>query len=1039
LKGLNDRIRATSTALDNFGGTIEIVDGRLSTLGGTVKTTTGHFKALNRSLGAKAQVKTPKSTAPEIEVKPNKKDEGTVSVITRLNRALLVTVGRLEAFSKKLQNCDPCPQVAAAAGEQAAKAAQQTAQGFNQAATSLNKNVKATTEKVGEAGKAAEPVKTQFDLLKEKTKKLKDSFGFLYQIIDDFYSLQRRGISGSKDLAGMYANAVKAGMSLAEYTEMLEENQAVVARKGSFEEFDKSISKTSKELGSLGIFGPAARKLSASMETAATTVGIPQAQMADATTAQVKLFKQLRKSTLMTSDAFKALVEDISNNTNVQEELLGLAPAERQARMDDIMHTATLGQQMGLTANTSKQLTDALLAQRRATAKDRFKAAGIIRQAGSMTGMNAQDTEELARLAQKKNKTEEENARLTELHGQMQERLQGMQNSGDVGAQNIADQINEAIQGSSQRDVAEVAGKAQLQKQSGDVVNSRMGQETGPLAQMMGNIMTTLTGITKNPLYDAAKQFAELIAGSVAQVLFLRKIAKNTDGLVPATGKEEKGGLLDIFKKKETTPTTPKTPPPTGPTPTTTVGGKPIVTGGIPKPLPTVPGAGVPKGMTLPMPNMPKGVPMAGALGKLPGLGKVATLAEAAITGDISTVATTLMETVIGSVATTAPAAIAGEGAVVAAGGGMATAAQGIASTLFGSLSSVLGLGMIVSAVWGALDELFTGNLAAAGAGTVAKEVDMSKKGWIWDMGQMVSDKINGMIIGAFHGIGAAVTGGLDFLLKGIGLDTEELLGGTLTNMFDRTFTEIQVAWRSTKAAFWDFLTSLVPSWAPDFIKNTFKGNADAAKEEVKTGEATLKTLQEDGKATLSSIGEANQQAAADAKKQGKKLSGTVANSTKELLAQAHGAVAAAQAPLIAQAKKDQDAKTEATPAVQATPVKPEDSLTPGETVMAKATPVQATPVSPNAALATPGQQGRQKVTLPEVNKPQVEEDTDETKKKGMTVVGMKEALELLKKQLEVAQKMLDATTAKEDTQPGFLRSVLPTFPDTAELTRRAV
>jgi hypothetical protein len=615
-----------------------------------------------------------------------------------------------------------------------------------------------------------------------------------------------------------------------------------------------------------------------------------------------------------------------------------------------------------------------------------------------------------------------------------------MQNRGDIGAQNIADQINEAIQGSSQRDVAEAAGKAQLQKQSGDVVNSRMGQETGPMTKVFGDIMTTLTGITKNPLYDGAKQLAELLI----QTFFLRKIAKNTDGLVPAAGKSDvQTGVLDKLKKKTDDKAA---------TATTTLGNKPLVTtGGIPKPTPTVPGAVTPKtplAMTLPMPAHAKNgpaptppMPKAGKaglgsiVGKIPGvgnLGKVGSLVSSVLTGDITAVAGTLMETVVGSLTTAGPAAAAAAEGAVAAGGGMMAAAGGIAQSVLGALPGMLGLGAAVAAVWGAVEEGMTGNLAAAGLATQTDDIDTSKKGWMGDLTKMIWEKAGGMFWGAIRGVGAAITGGIDWLLHGIGVDTEDLFGGTLTNLFDIAFARITIGWKSFKKMVFGGYNAISKLFGGNWFGDTIK-ELDA---EITTTEQSVSALQEDGKATLTSIGEANNKATEDAKKQGKKINVGVATSTKDLLAQAHQTVATAQAPAIAARDK---AEAEAKKTVQATPVKAEDSLAPGETVMAKATPVQAAPVSPNAALATPGRQGRQNVTPPEVNKPQVEEDTDEAKKKALTVVGMKEALELLKKQLEVAQKMLDATTAKEDTQPGFLRHVLPTFPDTAELTRRAV
>ena len=370
------------------------------------------------------------------------------------------------------------------------------------------------------------------------------------QVGKDIFYLQARGVSAASSLAGLYGDAITAGMSLQEYTEMMEDNQAAVVRARNFSDFGDSIDKTTKDLAKLGTFGPAAEKLAASMQTNSVMLGIPMEKQADATAAQVKQFEKLRKTTMMTASAFEELMKDVASNENVQEELLGLAPADRAARQQQLIDTATLGQQMGLTKEASKGLTDALLAQRKATAQQRFQAAGLIRQAGAIAGMGSEETEELARLARKKNKTADENKRFTELSGKLESRLQAMQNTGNIQAEFIGEQLSEKLAGTPYGEAQKQAGKAKLQTDAGEVKNEEIGKETGGFLQTVGKGLAVLTGFAKNPLGEAAIEIGGIAAQTAIQSMWFAKIlaAIKGKGIGAATGMMDllKGGMTKV-------------------------------------------------------------------------------------------------------------------------------------------------------------------------------------------------------------------------------------------------------------------------------------------------------------------------------------------------------------------------------------------------------------------------------------------------------------------------------------------------------------
>lgn len=345
----------------------------------------------------------------------------------------------------------------------------------------------------------------------------------LIGVVRDIFMLQSRGISAAESLTELYITAAKAGMSLQEYTAMLEDNSAALVRSRSIEDFSKELSSTTRALNRLGVFGPAAEQLAASLRTSAVTLGIPASQQAKATEAQVKVFEQLRRTTLMTADAFRELVLDVAANQNVQEDLLGLAPAERQARMQQLLQTATLGQQLGLTKEASRSLSEALLAQRRATAEERFQAAGVIRQAGAILGLQG-EAEELARLRLKKRRTPEEEARFVELSGLLEQGIQGMMNTGNIQAEFIAEKLSQLIGGTPQAAVQQAAAAAALQKQAGPVIAQDIGKQTSDTMQSVGRALTVLTGFMKNPLADAMVTFSAMLAQLGVQVFMLNRI-----------------------------------------------------------------------------------------------------------------------------------------------------------------------------------------------------------------------------------------------------------------------------------------------------------------------------------------------------------------------------------------------------------------------------------------------------------------------------------------------------------------------------------
>jgi len=471
--------KATNASIEGLGDTAEDVDKRLQRLGKTVSITTGRFGQLNQSMRVFAR------TQPGVATKTpnNSAAGGGGGGIGGLFGKMFGGgggKGSPGSLSKEFQILDGT----------------------------------VTSTRVG--------LLAMFNQLK----------GAVLPLVDDIFELQKRGISASSSLAGLYVDAAKAGMSLGEYTALLEKSGPAVVRAASFDDFAKTIQRSNDQLAGLGVFGAEASKLSATLATSATTLGVPQAQLGDAMSKQIDVFNDLRKTTMITADQFEALTADLANNQEVQSQLIGLQGQERANAFADLQRTQTLGLQMGATAQASKALGDALLAQRKLTVQQRFQAAGTIRQAGAITGLGADDTETLAQLSRKKNRTADENAQFTQLGARLQAQIEAMQNTGNPNDEFIAEQLQERLNQAGIGDQLQKAANANLTAQSGPVINKEINERTGAILQNTGKMLSLLEGINKNTI---ASSLIAAVGSGVASAVATSAF-KNLLGRLPIFG-----------------------------------------------------------------------------------------------------------------------------------------------------------------------------------------------------------------------------------------------------------------------------------------------------------------------------------------------------------------------------------------------------------------------------------------------------------------------------------------------------------------------
>lgn len=318
------------------------------------------------------------------------------------------------------------------------------------------------------------------------------------KITSDFFLLSRVGLGSKENLYTLSKNAMLAGMSLKDYTTMIGKNITAASRAGSLDQFNKLISAADNQLAAMGIFGAEARSLQASLAQSSTMMGIKQDELGGAISHQIKMFDELRKSTNMTAEEFSHLMEAISNNSQTQKEMVGLAPAQRAARQQEMAQISFTGQRLGLTAEASKNLSDALIKQRGETVKNRFEQAGRIRQLGALTG-NGADGERAAQIAMKgRRATAEETEELRSILGNIDAASQNAYENGSLGVQNTLDFFDENM--GSLGDIMKANRPAELAKDSGDVKNKDFGKHVDKFGQAVGQFLALTKGFTESAL-----------------------------------------------------------------------------------------------------------------------------------------------------------------------------------------------------------------------------------------------------------------------------------------------------------------------------------------------------------------------------------------------------------------------------------------------------------------------------------------------------------------------------------------------------------
>lgn len=341
----------------------------------------------------------------------------------------------------------------------------------------------------------------------------------MVRVIDSaFQTTAARGFGGlfSSTFYELSIDAAAAGMSLQEYTkDVIEANEGLMSRSGSFDEFNDRLTSSAKGLEQFGIFGQEGIKMAAAIQQSSSTLGVPMTDLENSTNAQIKVFDKLRKTTGMTAEQFTDMMVTMKDNEVVQRELIALAPMERSTRLAQIVDISSWGKQLGLSENAARQLSEALINQRKATVKERFQARGRLNQAMALAGMDSSKIAEASSLVSKRVRTGDEDKRLVQLLGEYGQRSEQAIQFGGPGMQYQFEAMNEKL--------AETGNLKQLMdaslavvgtQESGPQIQKETNQKLSALDTTIGNLITKLEGLSNSPLLMGGIGMLGIIATS---------------------------------------------------------------------------------------------------------------------------------------------------------------------------------------------------------------------------------------------------------------------------------------------------------------------------------------------------------------------------------------------------------------------------------------------------------------------------------------------------------------------------------------------
>lgn len=335
------------------------------------------------------------------------------------------------------------------------------------------------------------------------------------ELTKQFVALANVGMGSIGNIYDLNVAALKSGMSMREYQELFVGNMELAARTMTIDNFHALTSANNGLLARIGVFGADAKKLQVEIAQTATTLGVSQEAIPDAANSLVNTFRRLNKNISMSSQEFLESVKAVRDNNHSVNEMSGLASNQRPARLAELVAIQNHGRSLGLSAIESEKLGKALMEQRYASVKDRYKEAANLQQMGAVLGMSA-DGNRAGELSRKRNKTEAETKEFASILSNMNVQMnRQVENSDNVGVEYQRDVIYDQLSAST-KEIMMGGTRALTANESAALNQAAFGKEVGLFGQAVGMFVKYAEGLKGNDLVSGTLG----ILGGIALTVF---------------------------------------------------------------------------------------------------------------------------------------------------------------------------------------------------------------------------------------------------------------------------------------------------------------------------------------------------------------------------------------------------------------------------------------------------------------------------------------------------------------------------------------
>lgn len=400
-------------------------------------------------------------------------------------------------------------------------------------------NAKAAREAADAQAKHADKVKsTSKDLHNFAEKVVSGTLQFTAasRAINEFSQAYKQGFNWNAIGDSMKA-AIDMGMSPKDMMDFQKRFRRVSnTLEGGVSEFNTTIAGSNKEwLHFTGSLKDAAIA-QAEFADLALSMGVGGKDVKNAVGGMFQEFKKLQAATSMTAEEFVATQKSLLAEKIVRDKIIGLQGKERTNYMLKLTDTSYMFQTLGMQKEAAESLVKALENQANKGFVGRVKEGAQAQAAAGLFGMGGQDGADIRSLMQKRNRTKEEDDKLTGLAAKFAEKFYAEQNKGgfdEARADAIRAQLGGGVDtllelGSPRAQVAGAgASQIAIQKQQDDI-NKRDTEFYGTIKENIVKIANIMDGWSQSAL-------AALLAAALAKYGF-SLISKLTGKIMPGPG-----------------------------------------------------------------------------------------------------------------------------------------------------------------------------------------------------------------------------------------------------------------------------------------------------------------------------------------------------------------------------------------------------------------------------------------------------------------------------------------------------------------------